>query len=59
MKSIFSYIVGNFGSVHGYFDDFLLNLSRALQRFNEDNMVLNWETCQFMVKESIVLCHKV
>ncbi|GKB60562.1 hypothetical protein Tco_0916748, partial [Tanacetum coccineum] len=30
-----------------------------LKRFEETNLVLNWEKCHFMVKEGIVLGHKV
>jgi len=36
----------------------LLNLSRALQRCEEANLVLNWEKCNFMVNEGIVLGHR-
>ena len=35
------------------------NLKRVLQRCKETNLVLNWEKCHFMVKEGIVLGHKV
>lgn len=41
------------------FDLCLLNLSRALQHCEEFNLVLNWEKCHFMVKEGIVLGHKI
>nr|GEW04726.1 reverse transcriptase domain-containing protein [Tanacetum cinerariifolium] len=30
-----------------------------LQRFEDTNLVLNWEKCHFMVKEGIVLGHKI
>ncbi|GJZ43813.1 hypothetical protein Tco_0591068, partial [Tanacetum coccineum] len=30
-----------------------------LQRCKDANLVLNWEKCHFMVKEGIVLGHKV
>ncbi|GJT60686.1 reverse transcriptase domain-containing protein [Tanacetum coccineum] len=39
------------------FDNCLNNLD--LQRFKDANIVLNWEKCHFMVKEGIVLRHKV
>ena len=43
-------------SVYGtYFDDCLSNLDRVLQRCEETNLVLNWEKCNFMVNEGIVL----
>ena len=47
-------------SVYGTsFDDCLSNLDRVLQRCEETNLVLNWEKCQFMVNEGIVLGHKI
>ncbi|XP_049382870.1 uncharacterized protein LOC125847254 [Solanum stenotomum] len=67
MMSIFSDMVedtleifmDDFSMVGDTFDDCLLNLSRALQRCEEANLGLNWEKCHFMVKEGIVLGHKV
>jgi len=41
------------------FDICLKNLERVLKRCQETNLVLNWEKCHFMVKDGIVLCHKV
>jgi hypothetical protein len=41
------------------FDDCLENLDRVLQRCEEKHLVLNWEKCHFMVRERIVLGHKV
>ncbi|GKA97936.1 reverse transcriptase domain-containing protein [Tanacetum coccineum] len=41
------------------FDSYLTNLSKMLARCDETNLVLNWEKCYFMVKEGIVLGHKV
>ncbi|GJX59086.1 reverse transcriptase domain-containing protein [Tanacetum coccineum] len=32
---------------------------RMLARYEETNLVLNWEKCHFMVKEGIVLGHKI
>ena len=47
-------------SIYGTsFDDCLRNLDRVLQRCEETNLVLNWEKCQFMVNEGIVLGHKI
>ncbi|GJS68389.1 hypothetical protein Tco_0682954 [Tanacetum coccineum] len=37
----------------------LTNLDRMLARCEETNLVLNWEKCHFMVKEGIVLGHKI
>ncbi|GKB30905.1 reverse transcriptase domain-containing protein [Tanacetum coccineum] len=41
------------------FDNCLNNLDKMLQRCKDANLVLNWEKCHFMVKEDIVLGHKV
>ncbi|GJZ63367.1 reverse transcriptase domain-containing protein [Tanacetum coccineum] len=41
------------------FDKCLNNLDRMLQRCKDTHLVLNWEKCHFMVKEGIVLGHKV
>lgn len=42
-----------------YFDDCLHNLPFLLKRCEETNLVLNWDNCHFMVRESIVLGQKV
>ncbi|GJV54152.1 putative nucleotidyltransferase, ribonuclease H [Tanacetum coccineum] len=41
------------------FDSCLTNLSKMLARCEETNLVLHWEKCHFMVKEGIVLGHKI
>ncbi|GJS99091.1 reverse transcriptase domain-containing protein [Tanacetum coccineum] len=41
------------------FDNCLDNLDKMLQRCKDANLFLNWEKCYFMVKEGIVLEHKV
>jgi len=41
------------------FSSCLLNLCRVLKRCEETNLVLNWEKCHFMVREGIVLGHKI
>ncbi|GKB03741.1 reverse transcriptase domain-containing protein [Tanacetum coccineum] len=41
------------------FDHFLNNLDKMLQRCKDANLVLNWDKCHFMVKEGIMLGHKV
>nr|GEY00916.1 reverse transcriptase domain-containing protein [Tanacetum cinerariifolium] len=42
-----------FAMLLGYFKDTML------QRCEDTNLVLNWEKCHFMVKEGIVLGHKI
>ncbi|GKD44538.1 reverse transcriptase domain-containing protein [Tanacetum coccineum] len=41
------------------FDKCLNNLDKMLQRCKDAHLVRNWEKCHFMVKEGIVLGHKV
>ncbi|GJV15460.1 reverse transcriptase domain-containing protein [Tanacetum coccineum] len=67
MTTIFHDMVEDFMEV--FMDDFsvfgnsfdccLANLNRMLARCEETNLVLNWEKCYFMVKEGIVLGHKI
>ncbi|GJX35145.1 reverse transcriptase domain-containing protein [Tanacetum coccineum] len=37
----------------------LSHLDKMLQRCEDTNLVLNWEKCHFMVKEGIILGHKI
>lgn len=41
------------------FDRCLSNLEIVLKRYEETNLVLNWEKCHFMVREGIVLGHRI
>ncbi|GJR97144.1 reverse transcriptase domain-containing protein [Tanacetum coccineum] len=41
------------------FDNCLNNLDKMLQHYKDANLVLNWEKWHFMVKEGIILGHKV
>ncbi|GKF62285.1 reverse transcriptase domain-containing protein [Tanacetum coccineum] len=41
------------------FSSCLSHLDKMLKRFKDTNLVLNWEKCHFMVKEGIVLGHKI
>ena len=41
------------------FDNCLENLRQALIKCEETNLVLNWEKCHFIVKEGIVLGHRI
>ena len=49
----------DFSIVGVSFYDCLENLRAVLMRFEETNLVLNWEKCHFMVREGIVLGHKI
>ncbi|GJR32756.1 reverse transcriptase domain-containing protein [Tanacetum coccineum] len=67
MTAIFHELIED--SIEVFMDDFsvfgssfhhcLRNLKKMLKRCEESNLVLNWEKCNFMVKERIVLGHKV
>jgi hypothetical protein len=47
-------------SIYGKtFEDCLKNLDKVLRRCQEADLVLNWEKCHFMVREGIVLGHKI
>ena len=49
----------DFSVIGSTFDDFLHNLTLVLKRCMETNLVLNWEKCYFMVREGMVLGHRV
>ena len=51
--------IDNFLVFRESYNHCLLNLVKVLQCCVEINMTLNWEKCHFMVKEGIMLCHKV
>ncbi|XP_060216627.1 uncharacterized protein LOC132644089 [Lycium barbarum] len=67
MMSIFSDMVedflevfmDDFSVVGDSFEDCLGHLGQVLRRCEETNLVLNWEKYHFMVKEGIVLGHKI
>ena len=41
------------------FDQCLENLDKVLKRCQETHLVLNWKKCYFMVREGIVLRHRM
>ncbi|GJX96742.1 hypothetical protein Tco_0352540 [Tanacetum coccineum] len=49
----------DFSAFGNSFNKCLNNLDKMLQRCKDAHLVLNWEKCHFMVKEGIVLGHKV
>ena len=65
--AIFSDLIENIMEV--FMDDFLVyskdfdqcleNLDKVLKRCQETQLVLNWEKCHLMVRERIVLGHRV
>ncbi|GJS14229.1 reverse transcriptase domain-containing protein [Tanacetum coccineum] len=41
------------------FSSCLSHLDMMLKQYEDTNLVLNWETCHFMVKKGVVLGHKI
>ena len=41
------------------FERCLSHLSEVLKKWEDCNLVLNWEKCHFMVKEGILLGHRI
>ena len=51
--------IHDFSVIGSSFDECLENLRLVLKRCMDTNLVLNWEKCHFMVREGIVLGHKI
>ncbi|GJW56593.1 reverse transcriptase domain-containing protein [Tanacetum coccineum] len=49
----------NFSVFEDSFSSCLSHLDKMLKRCEDTNLVLNWEKCHFIVKEGIVLGHKI
>ncbi|GKG18577.1 hypothetical protein Tco_0372875 [Tanacetum coccineum] len=49
----------NFSVFEDSFSSCLSHLGKMLKRCEDTTLVLNWEKCHFMVKEGIVLSHKI
>lgn len=49
----------DFSKFRASFELCLSNLDIVLKRCLEMNLMLNWEKCNFMVTEGIVLGHKI
>ncbi|GJX27809.1 hypothetical protein Tco_0235888 [Tanacetum coccineum] len=58
-KDFMEVFIDDFSIFGNSFDSYLTNLSKMLARCEETNLVLNWVKCHFMVKEGIVLGHKI
>nr|GEX31421.1 reverse transcriptase domain-containing protein [Tanacetum cinerariifolium] len=52
-------LMDNFSVFGDSFSSCLSHLDTMLQRCEDTNLVLNWEKCHFMVRERIVLGHKI
>nr|GEU94736.1 DNA-directed DNA polymerase [Tanacetum cinerariifolium] len=49
----------DFSVFENSFQNYLSHLEKMLKRFEDTNLCLNWEKSHFMVKEGIVLGHKI
>ena len=59
VEKIIEVFMDDFSILGNSFDNFLENLSSMLIRCEENNLVLNWEKCHFIVQEGIVLGHRI
>ena len=59
VKKTIEVFMDDFSVLGKSFDNFLENLRQALIKCEETNLVLNWEKCHFVVKEGIVLGHRI
>ncbi|KAF8047786.1 hypothetical protein N665_2829s0001 [Sinapis alba] len=59
IEDIMEVFMDDFSVYGSSFSVCLSNLSRVLQRCEEKHLVLNWEKCHFMVRNGIVLGHKI
>jgi hypothetical protein len=59
IKEIMEVFMDDFSIYGKTFDDCLENLDKVLQRCEEKHLVLNWEKCNFMVRDGIVLGHLI
>ncbi|GJS29236.1 reverse transcriptase domain-containing protein [Tanacetum coccineum] len=59
IKKTMEVFMDDFSFFGDSFSSCLSHLDMMLKRCEDTNLVLNWEKCHFMVKEGIVLSHKI
>jgi hypothetical protein len=59
VEKVLEVFMDDFSISNKTFEDCLANLDKVLKRCQMTNLVLNWEKCLFMVREGIVLGHKI
>jgi hypothetical protein len=59
IENIMEVFIDDFSVYGKSFEECLENLYKVLKSCQEIHLVLNWEKCQFMVREGIVLGEKV
>ncbi|KAK8950898.1 hypothetical protein KSP39_PZI004064 [Platanthera zijinensis] len=59
VEDVMEVFMDDFSVFGNSFKSCLANLERVLQRCEDTNLALNWEKCHFMVREGLVLGHKI
>ncbi|GKB58934.1 reverse transcriptase domain-containing protein [Tanacetum coccineum] len=59
IKKTMEVFMDDFSVFGDSFDSWLSNLEKMLKRCEDTNLVLNWEKCDFICKEGIMLGHKI
>ncbi|GJW18157.1 reverse transcriptase domain-containing protein [Tanacetum coccineum] len=59
IEELIEVFIDDFSIFGNSFDNYLHNLDKMLKRCKDASLVLNWEKCHLMVKEEIVVGHKV
>jgi hypothetical protein len=59
IKKVMKVFMDDFSVYNKTFEDCLANFDKVLRQCQEADLVLNWEKCHFMVREGIVLGHKI
>ena len=59
VEEVMEVFMDDFSIFGASFEECLNNLGKVLQWCEETNRVLNWEKCHFMVRQGIVLGHKI
>jgi hypothetical protein len=59
IENVMEVFIDDFSVYGKTFEDCLANLDNVLKRWQEVDHVLNWGKCHFMVREGIVLGHKI
>jgi hypothetical protein len=59
IKNIMEVFIDHFLVYGKNFKDYLENLDKVLKRCQETHLILSWEKCHSMVREGIILGHRV
>jgi hypothetical protein len=59
IEKVMEVFMDDFSIYNKTFKDCLANLDKVLRRCQEVDLVLNWGKCHFMVRDGIVLEHKI